>query len=330
MRRWLVSSSSEPAVTENTEWGVVEQLSLFDDSLFEPEPEAEVADDESLAAEPTPAPAAPEGPLVRVRAVVAYDGTDFRGIAVQKGHHRTVGGALTSAISRVVRYPVTLTLSGRTDAGVHAWGQVVSFDIPASTPPELIDGLAVRLTKMLGPEIVVRSLEVAEEGFDARRWATGRRYRYTILNTPAPDPFTARYAWWLPEPLDLNAMRMGADALLGEHEFTSFCRRPQPLSDGTPASLVRIVRDVRWVVDEECAGGGHRLRFEIKASSFCQQMVRAVVGTLVEMGTGRKKAGEMLAILLAKDRHAAGQLAPPHGLSLWEVTYDDPEGRPVL
>jgi tRNA pseudouridine38-40 synthase len=160
--------------------------------------------------------------------------------------------------------------------------------------------------------VVVRAAEVAEEGFDARRWATGRRYRYTVRNHPVADPFTAGTAWHVERPLDLGAMRLACDPLIGEHDFSSFCRRPTV--EG--ASLVRVVRDARWV-----DLGEGMLRFEIEASSFCQQMVRSVVGTLVEVGTGKRKAGEMAGVVRARSRAAAAQPAPPHGLSLWEVTY---------
>ncbi|MGH9057555.1 MAG: tRNA pseudouridine(38-40) synthase TruA, partial [Acidimicrobiales bacterium] len=141
--------------------------------------------------------------------------------------------------------------------------------------------------------------------------------RYTVRNHPVPDPFTARTAWHVPAALNLPAMRLACDPLHGDHDFSSFCRRPP--AEG--ASLVRVVRDARWV-----DLGGGLLRFEIEASSFCQQMVRSVVGTLVEVGRGKKRAGDMAAILRARSRPAAGQLAPPHGLCLWEVGYPEPTG----
>ncbi|MDQ1396935.1 MAG: tRNA pseudouridine38-40 synthase [Acidimicrobiaceae bacterium] len=262
-------------------------------TLFEPEP-----------------PAAPEGPLVRVRLLIAYAGGGFRGFAVQAGV-RTVAGELAKAMERVVRHRVQITCAGRTDAGVHAWGQVVHVDV---RPPVDLDGLQRACTKMLGPEIVVRSAELAADGFDARRSATERRYRYTILNTPVPNPFLAATTWHVDAPLDLRAMALACDPLYGEHDFSSFCRKP-PAPD---ASLVRIVRHAGW----QDTGEG-QLRFEVAASSFCQQMVRALVGTMVDVGLGRKRAGDMAWMLRSRDRSKAGQLAPPHGLCLWEVTYND-------
>jgi tRNA pseudouridine38-40 synthase len=220
-----------------------------------------------------------------------------------------VGGALAHALERYLRHTVELTCAGRTDAGVHAWGQVVSCDVRADVE---LAGLQRALNRALRPEVVVRAAEVAPAGFDARRLATGRCYRYTVRNHPVADPFTAGTAWHVERPLDLGAMRLACDPLYGEHDFSSFCRRP-PV-DG--ATLVRLVRHADWV-----DLGDSVLRFEIEASSFCQQMVRAIVGTMVEIGHGKRKAGEMTAVVRARSRAAAGQLAPPHGLCLWEVRY---------
>lgn len=244
---------------------------------------------------------------------VAYVGAGFHGFAAQKSGVRTVAGDLLAAIERVVGVPVDLTCAGRTDAGVHGWGQVVSLDLPAGVD---LAGLQRSLNKMLAPAVVVRSCEVAAEGFDARRWATGRAYRYTIVNRPVPDPFLAATAWHIEEPLELRSMQLACDALIGEHDFTSFCKKPPSSTIGAPPSMVRVVRDVRWV---DCGEGV--LRFEIEASAFCHQMVRSVVGTLVAVGRGKKKAGDMAWILRSLDRALAASPAPPHGLVLWEVTY---------
>jgi tRNA pseudouridine38-40 synthase len=253
-----------------------------------------------------PMPAAPTGPLVRVRLTVAYHGAGFRGMAAQPGQ-RTVAGVLEAVIGKVLQCPVELAMAGRTDAGVHAWGQVVAFDGPEGVDP---GDLARRLNRLLAPEVVVRSAALAPEGFDPRRRATGRRYRYTVLSRPQPDPWLADTAWWVAAPLDLRTMRAGCDPLLGEHDFSAFCRRQGD------ASLVRLVREAAW----QDLGDG-LLRFEIEASSFCQQMVRSVVGTLVEAGLGKRTAADVNLALRARKRSAAGQVAPPHGLCLWEVTY---------
>jgi tRNA pseudouridine38-40 synthase len=133
-----------------------------------------------------------------------------------------------------------------------------------------------------------------------------------VLNRPVPDPFRAATTWHVAAPLDIRAMQLACDPLYGAHDFSSFCRRPP--TEGS--SLVRLVRYADWA-----DLGEGSLRFEIEASSFCQQMVRALVGTMVEMGRGRRRAGEMSAILRAHRRDAAGTLAPPHGLCLWDVSY---------
>jgi tRNA pseudouridine38-40 synthase len=245
---------------------------------------------------------------------IAYHGHGFFGLAVQPGL-RTVAGVLTEALERVLRHPVTLAVAGRTDAGVHAWGQVVSFDTSARRlVPE---DLQRTLNKLVGPAIAVREVAEAPEGFDARFSARSRRYRYTVLNRPVPDPFRATTSWHVPEALDLAALRLGCDALYGEQDFASFCRRPRPAPGvSAPPSLVRRVLDAGWAEVDEGV-----LRFEIEASAFCHQMVRSIVGTLVDMGIGRRRPGEMAAIIRARDRAFAGQPAPPHGLCLWAVRY---------
>ena len=257
-----------------------------------------------------PEVSAPRPPLLRVRMTVAYDGRGFHGFAVQDGI-RTVGGELTTALRRALRHDVLLTCAGRTDSGVHAVGQVVSFD--AEEARFDAEALQKSINSQLGPAIVVRdAVAAADPCFDARRSALARRYRYLVLNRAVPDPFLAATSWHVKAPLDLRAMQAAGDALIGEHDFTSFCR-------SHPGGCnVRRVLDVSW----QDAGDG-LLQFEIEASSFCQQMVRSVVGTMVDMGRGRRRAGEMTSILRARSRSAAGQPAPPHGLTLWSVRYPD-------
>jgi tRNA pseudouridine38-40 synthase len=258
-------------------------------------------------------PAAPTGPLVRVRMTVAYDGSGFHGFAPNPGVD-TVAGTLGAALARVLRTDaVELTCAGRTDTGVHAWGQVVSFDAPADRWDELVVPRAVN--RMCGPAIVVRDARVAPAGFDARRSAVARTYRYTIVNRPVPDPFLAATAWHVDEPLERDLLRLGCDPLVGEHDFSAFCRRAV-LRDGGEASRVRTVRRAGWT-----DLGDGVLRFEIEANAFCHQMIRSVVGTLVDVGLARKHAGELLGILAGRDRSRASTLAPPQGLCLWSVTY---------
>jgi len=263
---------------------------------------------DDLAPEP---PTAPPGPSVRVRLQVAYDGRGFHGFAAQAPGVRTVAGVLASVLARILRLPgpPALTCAGRTDAGVHARDQWVHVELPEAAASDL-PGLQRRLVKLLGPEVVVRSVGVAPEGWDARRSALARTYRYTVVTGPVPDPFRAGFVWWHPGPLDRRAMDLACDALVGEHDFASFCRRQGD------ATLVRNVTAAGW---SESADG--TFVFEITANAFCQQMVRSIVGTLVEIGGGRRKAGEMLAVVHARDRALAGVVAPPDGLVLWAVTY---------
>jgi tRNA pseudouridine38-40 synthase len=170
---------------------------------------------------------------------------------------------------------------------------------------------------MCGPAVAVRDAAEVAADFDARWSATGRRYRYLVLNRPDPDPFLARTAWHVERPLDRYAMALACDPLIGEHDFAAFCRRPKRSTGQADASLVRRVAEAGWSDD-----GDGVLRFEIEAGAFCHQMVRSVVGTLVEVGAGRRKAGEMAGIIRAGDRAGAGDLAPPHGLTLVAVRYD--------
>jgi tRNA pseudouridine38-40 synthase len=257
-------------------------------------------------------PSGPLGPPVRVRLLVAYDGSGFSGFAPNPGV-KTVGGKLRESLERVLRHQVPITCAGRTDAGVHGWGQVVTFDAEDGTD---LEALVRSVNRMCAPSIVVRDAVVASPDFDARRSARARSYRYTILNTPTANPLLARTAWHVPEPLDLSVLRLGCDPLIGTHDFTSFCRKPKVSAGMEEPSLVRDVHDARW----HDLGEG-LLRFDITASSFCQQMVRAIVGTLVDMGLGKRTPGEMRAILAARSRPAASGVAPAHGLVLWEVTY---------
>lgn len=249
----------------------------------------------------------------RVKLVVAYDGSGFHGFWPNAGV-RTVGGELVSAVEQVLGASIEMTCAGRTDTGVHAWGQVVTFDAPADRLD--LRRLQQSVNRLCGPELVVR--EAAEVGpdFDARSSATGRTYRYTVLNRAVPDPFLHATTWLVPEPLDLRAMTLACDPLIGSHDFSSFCRRPKVPDGQPPVSLTRRVTDARW----SDLGEG-RLRFEITANAFCHQMVRSVVGLLVAVGRGRTRAGDVLGIIRAEDRQAAPSPAPPQGLCLWSVQY---------
>ncbi len=253
----------------------------------------------------------------RVRLTVAYDGAPFHGSAEQTGP-ATVMGALRAALETIVRVPVELVAAGRTDAGVHGWGQVVSGDLPGDVD---LPTLVRRVNRLCAPSIVVRAaVWAASPEFSARFDARWRLYRYHVLNQPHPDPLLAPTTWHVTEPLDMAAMRLGCDPLIGEHDYASFCRRPQPTPGRTAPTLVRRVVAAGWhlVPDERTDG---LLRFEIRGSAFCHQMVRSIVATLVDVGRGRRRAGDVRAVLLARSRQAASPPAPPHALCLWEVGY---------
>lgn len=250
--------------------------------------------------------------MARARFLVAYDGSGFHGFASNPGVS-TVLGSFSQALSTVARVPVQLVGAGRTDAGVHAWGQVISGDVPGEL--DLAD-VSRRLNKLLAPGIAVRRAEWTDDDFHARFSATSRQYRYHVWNAPYPNPLWAGRCWHVPKPLKRWTLQAACDPLIGEHDFSSFCRRAKVADADDQRSNIRRVLDARWVeVDTDL------LRFEISATAFCHQMVRSIVGTTVDVGAGRISAGDMRSILLARDRAMAGTVAPPHGLTLWHVDY---------
>lgn len=236
---------------------------------------------------------------------LGYDGTAFRGFARQAGQ-RTVQGVLEERLARVLGGEVTTTGAGRTDAGVHARRQVVSF--------QWVDDLdLVRLARslngMMGPEVVVVSVEKAVDDFNARFSARWRLYRYLVLNAALADPLNRHFCWHVAEPLDLTAMNDAAKRVVGEHDFASFCRTPQN------GSTTRRVLSAAWALE------GDMTVFTISANAFCHQMVRSIVGFMVDVGKGRRRAEEIETVLAARDRSRASNMAPPHGLILWDVGY---------
>jgi tRNA pseudouridine38-40 synthase len=250
---------------------------------------------------------------MRVAAVVAYDGAAFHGFAAQPGGLATVASTLSSALEQVLRHPVELTGAGRTDAGVHAWGQVVSFD----TDSERFDStLTVRSVNALcGPAIAVRSMTVVADDFDARHSARWRHYRYDVLNDGVCPPLRAHSVWHVDQPLALPLLHLACDPIIGEHDFAAFCKR----ASNPHATTIRRVLSATWT--ESATDDGRLLRFEIRATAFCHNMVRSIVGTMVDIGRGKRRPGEITAILRSKDRQRAGQVAPPTGLTLWQVGY---------
>jgi tRNA pseudouridine38-40 synthase len=240
--------------------------------------------------------------------LLAYDGTGFRGWAAQRDPStRTVQRSLSEAIEPVLGEPVSLVVAGRTDAGVHARGQVASFVTASERAPRAIrDAINGRLA----PEVVAIDVRVAPRDFHARFSASAREYRYRIDVGPVPDPFTAAFVWHRPIGVDVPAMRRAARHLIGEHDFTSFCRHP-----GVGKSTVRDLQ--RLAVRRR----GNRLELGFRANAFLHQMVRALTGTLVAVGEGRIDPDGVADMLAAKDRATARQIAPAHGLTLERVVY---------
>lgn len=243
---------------------------------------------------------------MRVRGVVGYEGTSFHGWAVQPGL-RTVQGVLEEGLATVLGEPVAMTVAGRTDAGVHARAQVISFDVAGAG----VDLARLRrsLDRLAGPDVAVLSLDEAPPDFSARFSAASRRYLYRYLTAAAADPFRRRYAWHV-APLDVAGMAAAAEALLGEHDFAAFCKV------GAHGGTVRSVVDA--AVEH---GPDGEVRFWVEAASFGHQMVRSFAGALAAVGHGRREAVWVRELLDSADRAGIGNVAPPHGLTLWAVRY---------
>ncbi len=238
---------------------------------------------------------------------LAYDGSGFRGYARNTGV-RTVQDVLEAAIARVLQHPVDTVVAGRTDAGVHARGQVVSFE---TAGPIDTERLRRGITSMLGPEVVAGRVAEAPDGFSARFSALWRRYHYVIDTGAVPDPLVRRHAWHVSESLDVVRMNRSAAHFLGEQDFASLCRAAGGRS--TTRAVLRAV----WEPVE-----GPLLVFDVAASSFCHQMVRSMVALGVDVGRGRVDPDAVPAVLEARDRNASRGAAPPHGLVLVAVGYE--------
>jgi tRNA pseudouridine38-40 synthase len=242
---------------------------------------------------------------MRYQLTVEYDGTDFHGWQVQAGA-RTVQGEIEAALARLLGSPVRVAAAGRTDAGVHAAGQVVAFSTSVSMPPDVVRRALNALT---GADLAVSTVAHVDDAFDPRRAARSRRYVYRIWNRRPASPFWRRFAWHVPAALDIEAMARAAPLLEGEHDFSSFraagCDADHPVR--------RVLRST-MVMD------GALLRYEIEATAFLRHMVRNIVGTLVEIGR-RQRPHDLVPLLAARDRTQAGATAPACGLCLDEVRY---------
>ncbi len=265
----------------------------------------------------------PEG--IRLRLEIAYDGTDFHGWGKQPGL-RTVQGVLEQALATVFgRHgdPPLLTVAGRTDAGVHALGQVAHVDVSEDQFASLArsrqgggaDSLARRLNGIAGldADVWVSKSSLAPHGFDARFSAVWRRYKYRVADTQAPrNPLDRRGTLWFPDVLDVDAMHDAATELLGLHDWTSFCKSREG------ATSIRTLQEFDWVRDSRGILVAH-----VKADAFCHSMVRALVGATIAVGQGRLSAERLLEIREELQRTSEFKVVPAKGLTLMEVGYPD-------
>jgi tRNA pseudouridine38-40 synthase len=241
-----------------------------------------------------------------LRATLAYDGTEFHGFQVQPGLP-TVQEAVEAKLARVTGEKIRIVGAGRTDAGVHATGQVISFTTGARIPT---DKVAIALNSLAPQSLMVRDVREEAAGFHARFGATSRSYQYAMLRGD-PSPFLRRYAAWTPTLERTERMRAGLEELVGRHDFTSFC-----------AAGAETHTRVRTIMSAELIERGRLVLLEITADGFLQQMVRTIVGTLLEVERGALEPEQIAIILAAKDRRQAGPTAPAHGLCFTRATYE--------
>ena len=244
-----------------------------------------------------------------LKLTLQYDGTNYVGWQRQ-ARGTSIQGLLEDALAPMAGGPVTVHGAGRTDAGVHALAQVATVTIGGALDPLT---LARALNAALPTDVRVLTVEEVAPDFHARFSAIGKAYEYRIVNSPIVSVFLSRYVWHIPQPLDLDAMRRASMPLVGTHDFAAFQRTSRGVS-----STERTVREIEWA-----DGGGYDLPlvFRIAGDGFLRHMVRSIVGTLVEVGTGRWPASAVEAILTSRDRSRAGRTAPAHGLFLVRVDY---------
>lgn len=242
-----------------------------------------------------------------IRLLLEYDGAGYHGWQRQK-NASTIQEVVETALGRLTGAEVRLLASGRTDAGVHALGQVANFHTRSSIP---LQAFVKGLNSLLPRDIAVLEAREAPPDFHARKSARAKTYEYRLWCRPVRPPLELRYCWHLTQPLDLQAMTRAGAALPGEHDFTAF-----RASGGSPGHAVRRVLDAVWQ-----PGAAGRLRFSITANGFLRGMVRSLVGTMVEIGQGKRPPEDLAGLLASGDRHRAGATAPGHGLFLVEVFY---------
>jgi len=242
-----------------------------------------------------------------IKLLIEYDGTNYQGWQVQpKGP--TIQGILEEKIGLLTGQPVQLFGSGRTDSGVHALGQVAHFKTQSQMD---IHTIQRALNSLLPHDIVIQKAEEVDEGFHARKYSKSKIYEYRILNRNLRSAFHRGYVWHIPQKLNLTEMKKATQSLIGEHDFSAF----RTVGSPTRTTVRRVIR-AEWK-----RGRDGLIRFEIEANGFLKQMVRSIIGTLVEIGKGRMEAAEIREILNSRDRKEAGPTAPAQGLFLKEVKY---------
>jgi len=251
---------------------------------------------------------------IRLRLDVSYDGADFSGWAAQPTR-RTVAGVLTEALGRLVGAdtPLGLTVAGRTDAGVHATGQVCHVDLPMDAWAELEGSLLRRLAALMPPDARVRAITPVPDSFDARFSATFRRYEYRVADTPwGPEPLRRHDTLGWVRPLDLDRLNAAAAGLVGEHDYAAYCKRKEH------ATTVRAINRLDWRRDPDrvCVA-------TVQADAFCQSMVRSLVGAMLTVGDGRREPSWPATLLTLRERSSEVTVAPAHGLTLIAVGYAD-------
>ena len=247
-------------------------------------------------------------PEQRFRAVVGYDGTDFLGFQIQ-AQGRTVQGEIEKALAKVTQSSVRIDAAGRTDAGVHATGQVIAF---STSWRHSIADLHRALNATLPADIVISNLTTIDRGFHPRFGAVSRTYQYRVVNQKWPDVLWRRYAYHISQPIDWELMNKAAQYLIGHHDFASFGKPPQG------SKTVRHVMEATWIQDSQ-----HWLTFTITANAFLYRMARNIVGTLLQVGAGIMGVDLVPDIIAARDLRYSSPPAPAHGLCLIKVTYPD-------
>ncbi len=243
----------------------------------------------------------------RYKCIISYDGSDFSGYQIQP-NKRTVQLVLENVLTKIHKGNVVkVAASGRTDAGVHAKGQVIHFDSPLQIP---VNRWEAALNSLLPEDLAVQSVEKVHDSFHARFDAVGKEYRYVLRLSTKRDPFQRKYVYQYPYKLNVDAMREAVPYILGTHDFTSFCSAKTEVED-----KIRTIESIEITVDQDM------LILHFVGNGFLYNMVRIIVGTLLEVGSGDRKPSDLSQVLEARERKFAGKTAPAHGLYLWKVFY---------